>query len=626
MQTKMQTNTTNKIRHKTIAFSSPPTTFSEPTYTPAPSAGANLPTNDARLGHHLSTIDIHPTPQTVIQPQFNNDRLLKDITPVIYAPPEHTSPTRTTQHARIQRVPIADQDLPNWSAPVSSGVTITSGWGAARKYRNGIHKGVDIRAAIGTPIYAIADGKVTFIYHWQAGGKTSRDTAGNFIKIVHPNGISSEYMHLSEILVSQGEHITGGQLIGKSGDTGGARGSNPKAKPMGPHLHFQVRDKSGALIPPTPFVKMANAPDTTKQAEIDTATKPTQQAIDSSAADWRTSAVKRNIELASRLGWNSRIDEIVAYFQSLGYVPAQLTPGPELFAEAVKQFQSQHQPLKDDGILGPNTWQRIQTELSAKQTSMGMQKNKSIQSATGSQKSQQLAAQQPIDLRGLKGLERSMANIHNQYGDYLAQKAAELKIDVEDAAAFLKVESGGQGFSQQTGRMIIRFENHKFYALWGKQHGEQFLQHFQFNPNKHWTGHLFRADSKAEFTPVHSSQQQEWTVFEFARGLNENAALQSISMGVAQILGSNYGVVGYSSPKEMFDDMSTSLTGQVDGLFRFIARVKKGVIIKALQQKDYTTAARYYNGKGKEAAYGEALSSASDAYVRILNRVLTATQ
>ena len=44
--------------------------------------------------------------------------------------------------------------------------------------------------------------------------------------------------------------------------------------------------------------------------------------------------------------------------------------------------------------------------------------------------------------------------------------------------------------------MIIRFENHLFYRLWGKGHREQFDQYFKFDAKKHWLGHNFRADPK----------------------------------------------------------------------------------------------------------------------------------
>lgn len=91
----------------------------------------------------------------------------------------------------------------------------------------GLHffNAVDLTNGIyGTPVFAAADGIVQ---------KVGFDkTAGNFVRISHQNGIVTFYAHLSEILVSVGENVFQGQVIGKLGQTGLA---------TGPHLHFEVR-------------------------------------------------------------------------------------------------------------------------------------------------------------------------------------------------------------------------------------------------------------------------------------------------------------------------------------------------------------------------------------------------
>lgn len=148
------------------------------------------------------------------------------------------------------------KNLRNWSAPVSGNVTITSGWGGSRGYRKGTHQGVDIRARVGTPIYAIGDGKVIkVVNNWVPG---RGNAGGNYISIRHPGGIISEYMHLSKVDVKQGDRITGGSYIGKSGQTGGRRTFNAKASPMASHLHFQVKltqDGHMAKVQPYKFIK-----------------------------------------------------------------------------------------------------------------------------------------------------------------------------------------------------------------------------------------------------------------------------------------------------------------------------------------------------------------------------------
>lgn len=64
--------------------------------------------------------------------------------------------------------------------------------------------------------------------------------AGNFIRLLHKNGVITFYGHLSEILVSPGQNVSQGEIIGKIGQTGRA---------TGPHLHFEVRGAKNPFIP-----------------------------------------------------------------------------------------------------------------------------------------------------------------------------------------------------------------------------------------------------------------------------------------------------------------------------------------------------------------------------------------
>lgn len=91
-----------------------------------------------------------------------------------------------------------------------------------------LHEGADFSASCGTPVYASANGKVV-----EAGNKSSR--AGIVVEIDHgsvgADQINTNYYHLSEVLVSSGENVEQGDLIGKVGSTGASTGC---------HLHFGV--------------------------------------------------------------------------------------------------------------------------------------------------------------------------------------------------------------------------------------------------------------------------------------------------------------------------------------------------------------------------------------------------
>lgn len=123
---------------------------------------------------------------------------------------------------------------PVTSAPASGGMfqrpasgRLTQGWGpASGAYGYTFHNGLDIAAAVGTPIYAAQTGTVTTA-GW--GG-----AYGNHVIITHVlNGQvwTTVYAHLSSVSVSAGQRVSQGQNIGGMGSTGNSSGS---------HLHFEI--------------------------------------------------------------------------------------------------------------------------------------------------------------------------------------------------------------------------------------------------------------------------------------------------------------------------------------------------------------------------------------------------
>ncbi|MGB9868000.1 MAG: peptidoglycan DD-metalloendopeptidase family protein [Bacillota bacterium] len=104
--------------------------------------------------------------------------------------------------------------------------TLTSRFGYRRpptRYASHDHKGIDIAAPYGTPIYAAGDGTVKYA-GWYGG-------LGKLIIIEHGFGLETYYGHCSQIKVRVGQQVKKGQAIGTVGATGIA---------TGPHLHYQV--------------------------------------------------------------------------------------------------------------------------------------------------------------------------------------------------------------------------------------------------------------------------------------------------------------------------------------------------------------------------------------------------
>ena len=90
------------------------------------------------------------------------------------------------------------------------------------------HKGIDFLVDEGRPILASRSGRVSY-----AGiGKGY----GLYVEILHPEGFSTIYAHLSAISTQKGDWVEAGTIIGLSGRTGNADDSNIK-----PHLHYEIR-------------------------------------------------------------------------------------------------------------------------------------------------------------------------------------------------------------------------------------------------------------------------------------------------------------------------------------------------------------------------------------------------
>ena len=104
-------------------------------------------------------------------------------------------------------------------------------WGDRR-----FHTGVDLAGNQGDPIYAIASGTVTSAYYNEANGY--------MVALSHGGGYGSLYAHMTGLIVSAGQYVSQGEVIGYVGSTGWS---------TGPHLHFEIHI-NGATANPMQYV------------------------------------------------------------------------------------------------------------------------------------------------------------------------------------------------------------------------------------------------------------------------------------------------------------------------------------------------------------------------------------
>ncbi len=153
---------------------------------------------------------------------FNSNKVVAGDTVVV----PHAKPTSEKVAA------YSGSNLPNLSGYFISPVASGWNWGELHDAN-----AVDVAAACGTPIVAVADGVVFSVglpTNWNSG-------YGGFIRIEHPNGTKTLYAHNRENLVSVGETVTRGEHIANLGNTGRVSGVT------GCHVHFGVAGAQNPL-------------------------------------------------------------------------------------------------------------------------------------------------------------------------------------------------------------------------------------------------------------------------------------------------------------------------------------------------------------------------------------------
>lgn len=177
------------------------------------------------------------------------------------SPPELTLPTLAVSRRRLLvgvagltagvgvgalglAAPAAAAYAPVWSNPTLG--TLTSGYKTPSRPT---HMGWDIANSQGTPVYALASGTVRDIKTNSYPGDTTSGPlpgrTGNSVHINHADSYFSYYGHLHRVLVSKGQQVFCGQLIGLMGTTGNS---------TGPHLHFEIHRPRLTSMDPRVFL------------------------------------------------------------------------------------------------------------------------------------------------------------------------------------------------------------------------------------------------------------------------------------------------------------------------------------------------------------------------------------
>lgn len=179
-------------------------------------------------------------------------------------------------------------------------------------------------------------------------------------------------------------------------------------------------------------------------------------------------------------------------------------------------------------------------------------------------------------------------------------------IDPAALLAIAEVESGGKAFAYVGGRKepLIRFEGHYFDRLINAA----------YRTKARAAG---LAATKWGVVKNPRSQADRWKLLARASKLDKSAALQSVSWGIGQVMGSHWKALGYESPDALVAEARSSIAGQVRLMLRFI---ESNGLSGFLAKRDWASFARRYNGPAyRKNAYDTRMAA---AYARHKNRRL----
>lgn len=148
--------------------------------------------------------------------------------------------------------------------------------------------------------------------------------------------------------------------------------------------------------------------------------------------------------------------------------------------------------------------------------------------------------------------------------------AAVFKLETRAVLAFLSAETGGKGFDEKTGKILIQFEPKWFHDL------------VPYAPSGAWSVNKVEVQAK------------EWIAFNDAFSKNKVAAMEATSIGIGQILGYHWKRLGYASVDAMWDDAKKGIERQIWQVCKFIDTDKK--LKAAIIARNWHIVATLYNG------------------------------
>jgi len=178
--------------------------------------------------------------------------------------------------------------------------------------------------------------------------------------------------------------------------------------------------------------------------------------------------------------------------------------------------------------------------------------------------------------------------------------ATRLGVHPADLEAIAEVESNGFGWFKD-GRIKILFEKHWFYKLLSGAQRDRAVR--EGLARKNWI-----SPSNGGYKDQ-SNADARYRLLTKAMAINEEMALQSISMGRFQIMGFNYALCGFISAKQMWTKFLHSEVYQLEAFANFLTKKN---LIAAVKNRDFDTVEEVYNGGGLNGAYARKMKTASD--------------